>query len=185
MSKDKNQRQLVNNRACRERRWGIKQDLKAGPRDPHLAGPFAYRPNEASEGGSVAPLVSSVPNGLGRRSRLLRVSAGQRELITSAARPIQCSGGARIQFRCMHQIVGIAPVSLLFHASDKKGGDLSFMTNGYKLSPSKPNLLSSAGRMFVTFYDLISAIANAAGHVRHVFPTNQVSQSTPDNRENL
>ncbi len=183
MSKDKNQRQLVNNCACRERRWGIKQDLKAGPRDPHLAGPFAYRPNEASEGRSIAPVVLSVPNGLGRRSRLLRVSAGQRELTTSAARPIQCSGGARIQFRCLHQIVGIAPVSLLFHASDKKGGNLSNMTNGYKLFPSKPNPLSSAGRMVVTFYNLTSAIANAAGHVRHVLSTNRLSKSTPDNRE--
>ena len=58
-----------------------------------------------------------------RRSRFSRVSAGrQAPTNNSADRPIARSHGARIQNYAPHNIVGIAPVSLLFHADAKKDG---------------------------------------------------------------
>lgn len=63
-----------------------------------------------------------------RATRFSRDSAGRREPATSAARPIQCSGGARIQNECPHHFVGIAPQKLLFHASVKNDAILSSLT---------------------------------------------------------
>lgn len=64
-----------------------------------------------------------------RPSRFSRDSAGRREPATSAARPIQCSSGARIQNECPHHFVGIAPQKLLFHASVKNDPILSSLTS--------------------------------------------------------
>ena len=106
MTKDKNQRRLASNCACRAGRCRITQ--KSADCDPHVTELSAYDGGRTrgSVGRAGGTKRAERPK---RRSRVLRVSAGRPEPPTSAAWPIQCSGGARIQSRCLHQIVGIAP----------------------------------------------------------------------------